>query len=91
MTSHRKSVILKDFTPIGYTPDKNIDVAWKPIDKKNREWFATFYGSTKNNIYTQDINDCLEKLSRNILSDRVRTLNSIPQYHTICDVKEWIQ
>lgn len=96
MTSKRKSVILKDFNPIGFQPKTGIDIAWKPIDTKNREWYATLYGSDKaqpvnEQVRMEDINNQLEKLSKNILSDRVRTLNNIPQYHTVCDVKEWMQ
>lgn len=95
MTTRRKSVILKNFNPVRYSPKKGIDIAWKQIDIKNNEWYATLYGSDRTipneQIKIEDINIQLEKMSKNILSDRVRTLNNIPQYHTVCDVKEWIQ
>ena len=96
MTTRKKSVILKDFNPVRWSPKKGIDIAWKQIDAKNNEWYATLYGSDiaqpiNEQIRMEDINNQLEKMSKNILSDRVRTLNNIPQYHTVCDVKEWIK
>lgn len=95
MTTKSKSVILKDFNPYKFKPDKGINVAWKKIDEKNREWAATFYGSDKANspkevIYKHDINNQLSNLSKNLLSDRVRTIRK-PQYNIVGSRKELIQ
>ena len=108
MTTHSKTVILKD-TDINinsierknkkegrrsyYAPPKGMNVAYKLIDRKNGEIYATFFGSDKPNhkdeiIYTQDINDELSNLSRRLLSDRARTLKNRPQYNIINGRKE---
>lgn len=93
MVTHGDSVFLKNWEwDKRYNPKKGIDVAFKLIDKKNQEACATFYGSEKDGIYKDTINDELSKLEKKfILSDRVRTINNLPKYKVINTVRERIQ
>lgn len=105
MTTHSKTVILKDtnitssgkFTETSpIVPRKGINIAWKLIDKKNGECYATFYGSDRPNskdeiIYTKDINDELSNLNKRLLSDRARTIKNKPQFNVINGRKEKIR
>ncbi len=74
-----------------YHPPKGIDVALKHIPNSSNEAYMTLYGSEKDNIYKNNINEELARLSRNILSDRVRTLRTRPTYKVINSKKERIQ
>jgi hypothetical protein len=75
-----------------YAPKRGIDIAYELIDQKNKEAYATFYGSEKDNIYKETINDELANLEKKfILSDRVRTINNLPKFKVISSVKERIQ
>lgn len=92
MVTRGDSVILKNWKwGTNVKPKKGINVAHHSIDKKNQEVCATLFGSEKDGIYKEDINNELEKLSKNILSERVRTINSLPKYKVINTVKERIQ
>jgi len=92
MTTRGDSVILKNWNwGKRYSPKRGIDIAFHSIDKKNQEVCATLFGSEKDGIYKETINQELEKLSKNILSDRVRTINSLPKYKTIESKVERIQ
>lgn len=92
MVTRGDSVILKDWKwAKKYKQKRGIDISYHSIDKKNQEVCATLYGSEKDGIYKEDINNELEKLSKNILSERVRTINSLPKYKTIESKVERIQ
>jgi len=92
LVTHGDSVILKDWKwARKYRPKKGIDIAYHSIDRKNQEVCATLFGSEKDGIYKEDINSELEKLSKNILSERVRTINNLPKYKTIETKVERIQ
>ncbi len=89
MTTKGYSVILKNW-PItkSYIPKKGIDIAYKVIDKKNQECYATLFGSDKQGITMDDINSELEKMSHSLLSERTRTLKNKPSAKVINGITE---
>lgn len=73
-------------------PKKGIDTQYSIVpDTKRQECYMTLYGSEKDCIYMEDINSELEKMSRYLLSDRVRTLKNKPQFKVINGITERIQ
>ncbi len=95
MVTRGDTVHLKNWnfrTHNNYHAKKGIDIAYKLIDTKNKEAYATLYGSEKDGVYKDTINDELSKLEKKfILSDRCRTVNNLPKYKVINSVKERIQ
>jgi len=73
-----------------HKPKKGIDIAYKLIDIQNKECYATLFGSAKDGIYRNEINSELEKLSKNILTERTRTIKNKPKFKVINGVKEVI-
>ena len=64
----------KDVRP--FQPDKNIEIKWQQTD--NNQTYASIIGDNK-----QEINNQLSTLNNKIVSERCRTLNSLPKYRII--------
>jgi hypothetical protein len=98
MTLYRKSVILRDWDiqkkVEGFKPKTGINVAWQQVEGNNNECYATLIGSNSKyqalsqRITKEDIHNQLAEMP--VMSDRVRTLNSLPKGHTLGTVKERI-
>jgi hypothetical protein len=79
MTLFKKSVILKDWS-LNPPLSEGLDITHRK--NENNEDYATLVGTKQQiNSYLQDAN---------ILSDRLRTLNSLPKYRIIGTKKELI-
>jgi len=86
-----KNIQLKDFNLSQvrpFQPNKDIEIKWQQEDedsKKNNETYASIIGNNK-----QEINQQLTKLSKNLQSERVRTLNNVPIWRIINTTKRRI-
>ena len=83
-----KSVLLKDFNVNKdvrpFTPYKQgVEVKWQQSD--NNETYASIVAENK-----QEINKQLSLLSNKIVSERCRTLNSLPKFRIINTTKKRI-
>jgi len=99
---YQKTVILKNWgirpgeEVTQFSPQKGINIVYRQIDRKNKECLATLSGVERpdkpsQTIYKEDINNQLAALSKNILSDRARTVITKPQIRTIKTRKIRIQ
>ena len=81
-----KNFNLNDVRP--FQPNKDIEIKWDQNDKdskQNNETYVSIIGNNK-----AEINNQLSKLSKNLQSERVRTLNNVPMWRIINTVQKRI-
>jgi len=81
-----KNFNLKQVKP--FRPNKDIEIKWDQEDKdskQNNDTYASIIGNNK-----AEINKQLSKLSKNLQSERVRTLNNVPMWRIINTVQKRI-
>ena len=72
--------IQKDVRP--FVPQKDIEIKWH---QNNNGTYASIIGNNKH-----EINNQLSVLSKNIASERARTLNSLPKWRILNTTKKRI-